>query len=501
MRSPRAFLLVSLSLLHGVAQAELQVSPMFSDNAVLQQGVAVPVWGWAEDSETVTVQYRGQKVKTKPEYGKWSVTLKKLKYGAPDRLAISTRDKTIVFTNVVVGEVWLCSGQSNMEWPLERSFEPEADIAAATNSLIRYFHVLKNKSDAPTTRINARWQLCAPEVARSSTAVGYYFARALFESKNVPIGLIESDWGGSPIEVWMSRETLEMRSRYIPEILEGYNDTYRKYRDANLAYEIEKAEATKAGEKFDKRGPWQPWKPSELYQGMIAPLIPYALKGAIWYQGESNAGRAEQYRVLFVDMIGNWRRDWGQGDFTFLCVQLAPFKAVQDQPGESDWAELREAQLLATKVLPNVGIAVITDVGDSKDIHPRKKQPVGERLAFAARGIAYGDKIVYSGPIYRSSEINGGKVILHFDHTFSGLEARGGELKGFAICGEDHRFFWAKAEIIGDLVVVTSPEVPNPVAVRYGWADCPEVNLYNRAGFPASPFRTDDFPMITAGKP
>jgi sialate O-acetylesterase len=233
---------------------------------------------------------------------------------------------------------------------------------------------------------------------------------------------------------------------------------------------------------------------------MIAPLLPYAIKGAIWYQGESNAGRSEQYRTLFADMIRNWRRDWGQGDFTFLAVQLAPFMAVKDQPQDSGWAELREAQWLATQTLPNVGMAVITDVGDPKDIHPTKKQPVGERLALAARAIAYGEKIEHSGPIYRSLTIKDGKIVLNFDHVGKGLEARGGELTGFAICGEDRKFVWAQAEIVGKTVVVSSPQVPNPIAGRYGWADCPVVNLWNKDGLPASPFRTDDFPMVTAGK-
>jgi len=237
---------------------------------------------------------------------------------------------------------------------------------------------------------------------------------------------------------------------------------------------------------------------------MIAPLIPYAIKGAIWYQGESNAGRAEQYRSLFADMIRNWRADWKEGDFTFLEVQLAPFNPIKDQPGDSTWAELREAQLLATKTLPKVGMAVITDVGDPKDIHPKKKQPVGARLALAARGIAYGENIVFSGPIYKSMKVDGNKAILSFDHVEGGLEARDGALKGFAICGDDHKFVWATAEIEGhgsrSRVVVSAPEVAHPVAVRFGWADCPVVNFWNHAGLPATPFRTDDFPMITAGK-
>ena len=284
------------------------------------------------------------------------------------------------------------------------------------------------------------------------------------------------------------------------EILDAYPTAVKNYQDALAVYEKHKAEAASKGQEFKAGAPWPAWRPSELYNGMIAPLMPYAIKGAIWYQGESNAGRAEQYRTLFPDMIRNWRRDWGQNDFPFIAVQIAPWKAIVEQPQESDWAELREAQWLATKSLPHVGMAVITDVGDPKNIHPTKKQPVGERLALAARAMAYGEKLEYSGPLYRDMETKGGKIILRFDHTGKGLEAREGELKGFAICGEDRKFVWAKAEIVGDTVVVSSPEIAQPVAVRYGWADCPVVNLWNKNGLPASPFRTDDFPMITAAK-
>ena len=233
---------------------------------------------------------------------------------------------------------------------------------------------------------------------------------------------------------------------------------------------------------------------------MIAPLIPFVMKGAIWYQGESNADRAEQYRRLFPDMITNWRKDWGEGDFTFLEVQLAPFKDIQKQPAESSWAELREAQVYATRVLPKVGIAVITDVGEEKDIHPKKKGPVGARLALAARSIAYGERIEASGPQYKSMRVNGDKALLSFDHAGSGLVAQDGELKGFAVAGEDHKFVWAQAEIEGNKVVVHSPAVAKPVAVRYAWADFPVVNLWNKEGLPAVPFRTDNFPMITARK-
>jgi sialate O-acetylesterase len=288
----------------------------------------------------------------------------------------------------------------------------------------------------------------------------------------------------------MSQRVLEGNPEYKKDILENYETSMKKAEAAN--------------DKKQRPG----WKPTELYNGMIAPLLPYGIQGAIWYQGESNAGRADQYRRLFADMIRNWRHDWGQGDFTFLTVQLAPYdknkkRSLEDitkQPVESDWAELREAQLLSTKTLPKSGMVVITDVGEKDDIHPKKKAPVGARLARAAEGIAYGKKVEYSGPIYKSMKVKGNEVVLSFDHVDSGLEAKNGELTGFAIAGADQKFVWAKARIEGNKVIVSSPEVPQPVAVRYGWSDYPVVNLWNKAGLPASPFRTDDFPMVTAKK-
>jgi sialate O-acetylesterase len=482
-------------------RAELQLPALFSDNMVLQQGMPVTVWGWADDGDVVTVKFRGQTVSATTHNLKWSVKLRALKAGGPDTLTISTKTQTRQLTNVLVGEVWLCSGQSNMEWPLKAAFQPAADIAAATNTLIRLFRVPKEKSESPTVRINSAWTGCSPETAGRFSAVGYYFGRDLQAARKVPVGLIQSDWGGSPAEVWMSREALEINDGYRADILEAGDKVWQKYQNAMVEFKTEKARAQSKGETFKKDPPKFGWRPTELYNAMIAPLIPYAIKGAIWYQGESNAGRAEQYRTLFPDMIRNWRRDWGQNDFSFLCVQLAPWMAIQPQPKESTWAELREAQYLATRVLPKVGMAVITDVGDEKDIHPTKKAPVGARLALAARGIAYGEKIEYSGPIYRDLKVADGKIILRFDHVGKGLEARDGELKGFAICGEDRKFVWARAEIQPDnTVAVSSAEVAKPVAVRFGWADCPVVNFWNKDGLPASPFRTDDFPMITATK-
>jgi sialate O-acetylesterase len=449
--------------------------------------MAAPVWDWADEGEEVAVTFRGKTVKAKAKGGKWMVKLGNLKAGGPDDLSVQGKNR-IEIKKVLVGEVWVASGQSNMEWPLKSSYESANDIAACANPQLRLFLVQKAKANTPMEDVKGQWKDCNPESVPGFSAVAFYFGRNLQQSLKVPVGLIGTYWGGSPAEVWMSQQALESNPEYKRDIL----DTY--------------AAAAQNAAKDPKKQPG--WKPTELYDGMIAPLIPYGIKGAIWYQGESNAGRAEQYRSLFADMIRNWRHDWGQGDFTFLAVQLAPWdknkkrslEAITEKTGDSDWAELREAQWLATRNLPNVGMAVITDVGDKDDIHPTKKEAVGTRLALAARGIAYHEKVDYSGPVYKKMHTKDNMAILNFDHTDGGLVAEGGELKGFTICGPDKNFVWARAEIKGDTVVVSSPQVSQPVAVRYGWADFPVVNLWNKVGLPASPFRTDDFPMITAKK-
>jgi sialate O-acetylesterase len=489
------------------ARAEVRLPGLFSDNMVLQQGKCSPVWGWADEGERVTVTFRGRKVSTTTKDGKWIVKLPNQKAGGPDTLVVEGKNR-IELRNVLVGEVWICSGQSNMEWPLGRSFESEKDIDNSVNANLRLFTVPKLKANEPVTDVKAGWQECNPGTVKNFSGVAYYFGRDLQKARGAPVGLIHTSWGGSPAEVWMSEKVLETNPQYKKEILGAYPDQYKWYQGELAQWEKEAENLKKEGKEPSRGRPGPPWKPAELYNGMIAPLLGYALKGAIWYQGESNAGRAWQYRTLFPDMIRNWRQDWGQGDFAFFAVQLAPWdrnkkRTIQEitaAPGDSDWAELREAQVLATKALPRVGVAVITDVGDKDDIHPTKKEPVGGRLAMLARGITYGEKIEYSGPMYRSMHVKGNKIILDFDHAGGGLEARGGRLRGFAICGADRKFVWANAEIENGKVAVSSPQIEKPVAVRYGWADYPVVNLFNREGLPASPFRTDDFPLTTAPK-
>jgi sialate O-acetylesterase len=360
----------------------------------------------------------------------------------------------------------------------------------------------------PTNNINATWTVCGPDSVKDFSAVAYYFGRDLQLARGVPVGLINTSWGGSPAEVWIRNELLAAHPDYRRQILETYPAQEQNYRAELAKWEAEAAALAKDGKTPSRGRPWQPWRPSELYNGMIAPLVPYGIRGAIWYQGESNADRAWQYRTLFPDMIRNWRVDWDQGDFAFLAVQLAPWDKnrkrapyeIESEIGESAWAELREAQFIATKSLPAVGLAVITDVGDKDDIHPAKKAPVGGRLALLARSIAYRERLVANGPTFRKMKIKDGVVKLDFDHIGGGLESRGGTLRGFTLCGADRKFMPALGEIQGDQVVLHTPMIPEPVAVRYGWADYPMVNLFNREGLPASPFRTDDFPMITAPK-
>ena len=484
------------------ARAEVRLHGLFSDNLVLQQNTRATVWGWADEGEKVTVSFRGKKVSTTAKGGKWMVKLARQKAGGPDTLTVEGKNK-IELNNVLVGEVWIGSGQSNMEWPLNRSFEAQTDIANSANPNLRLFTVPKLKANEPVDDVKAGspsgWQPCNPDTVKGFSAVAYYFGRDLQKARAVPVGLIHTSWGGSPAEVWIREAVLAGNPAYKHDILDPFPEQL-KLNQADLA--------KKEGKQPARSRPWPLWKPAELYNGMIAPLIPYAFQGAIWYQGESNADRAWQYRTLFPDMIRNWRRDWGQGDFPFLAVQLAPWDRnkkrsiaeITSAPGDSNWAELREAQEIATKVLPRVGLAVITDLGDKDDIHPTKKEPVGARLALLARGIAYGEKLEYSAPAYRSFQLKGDKIILSFDHVDGGLEARGGRLRGFAICGEDGKFVWADAEIDQGRVIVSSPQIKKPIAVRYGWADYPVVNLFTRDGLPASPFRTDVFPITTAPK-
>jgi sialate O-acetylesterase len=497
----RTRLLAALALivgLHGSALAAVKPHPLVSDGMVLQQGIKAPVWGTADPGEEITVKFLDQEQKTAAgKDGKWLVRLDNLKAGGPYELTIRGTN-TVEIKNVLVGEVWVCSGQSNMEWPLRASADGAKAIADSANPKIRLLTVPHNSVNTPQTEVAVQWKECGPDTVPNFSAVGYYFGRDLNKALDVPIGLINTSWGGTLAEAWTSHEALEA----VPELKHlGVSAALNQYLDRLDKYKAEVVKARDEG----KEPPPPPVHSSiknnpngyssSLYNGMIAPLLPYGIKGAIWYQGESNANRAHEYRTLFPTMIKNWRDSWKQGDFPFLFVQLAPWNA-----GDSNgvvWAELREAQLLTSQKVPNTAEAVITDVGDEKDIHPKQKEPVGARLALAAEALAYGKKVVYSGPVYKSMKTEGNKVILSFDHVGGGLEAKGGPLQGFTICGEDHKFVKADAEIRDDKIEVSSKEVEKPVAVRFAWSNYPVVNLFNKEGLPATPFRTDDFPMVT----
>jgi sialate O-acetylesterase len=372
---------------------------------------------------------------------------------------------------------------------------------------VRLFTFPKTTLLEPTKDVRGKWEVCSPEALVNFSAVAFYFGKNIHEMEKIPVGLISNAWGGKPVESFISEEAMKADPAFKPLLDRkaaagaGLEKAKAEYPEKLAAWEKKNAETPgKAGPKpAEPQGAQDSNLASNIYNGMVHPIIPVAIKGAIWYQGESNASRAEQYRSLFPAMIKDWRKQWGQGDFPFIWVQLANFKERKGEPADSDWAELREAQSMALK-LPNTAQAVIIDIGEAKDIHPKNKHDVGKRLALAAERIAYGkNDVVFSGPVFDSMKVDGNKARLKFLHA-EGLHAKGGELKGFAVAGEDKKFVWADAKIEGDAVVVSAKGVEKPVAVRYAWADNPECNLYNGAGLPASPFRTDDFPMITAGK-
>jgi sialate O-acetylesterase len=481
--------------LYAAPKAELKLIPLFSDNMVLQCDIPAPIWGTAEAGDEVTVAVAGQKKSAKAGAdGKWIVKLDPIKAGGPHDLTVSGKT-SVTLKNVLVGEVWICSGQSNMEMSVTSSNNSDEEKAKATFPNLRLFTVQKRQADAPVSDILdaqgkpvAGWKECGPATVGGFSAVAYFFGREIHQKLGVPVGLIHTSWGGTPAEVWTSDRVIQSRPEF-KNYVNFYAKRQEDYEKALPKYK-EDVEKAKAEGKPAPKALNKPMKLSALYNGMIAPLIPYGIKGAIWYQGESNAAQAKIYQTLFPSMITNWREDWGQGDFPFGFVQLANYLARKDQPADSNWAELREAQTM-TLSLPKTGMAVIVDIGDSKDIHPKNKQDVGKRLAYWAESQVYGKDLVYAGPMYQSMKVDGGKVAISFKHVGGGLVAKGDKLAGFAVAGEDRKFVWAEAKIDGDTVVVSADQVSKPAAVRYAWADNPECNLYNKEGLPASPFRTD----------
>lgn len=636
----------------------LTLAAIFSEYMVLQRERPLPVWGWAEPGTIVLVQLADHHAEAvTAEDGRWLATLAPLPAGGPYTMSITAGEETVTFGDVLIGEVWLCSGQSNMEWTLSLARDAEQEVAAAHYPEIRMFTVEKNAVYHPVRDVTGSWVVCAPETAGTFSAVGYFYARELYQRLGIPIGMINTSWGGTYAETWTSREALlaepalrniaeeyDARMTGIDDISAAYEQAINEWKERTLPRDagnlgfargwadpltdttdwptmtmpsswqdkgllfngvlwfrlqveipaawvgqdmllelapIDKSDITywnnaevggmnfeedpqswctprkytvpaalvKAGsntlavrmfshvygagmfgvpqqlqvkpknmpnaEAISLAGNWQyqveqnygltpstpppmppgmenPNSPYALQRGMLAPLAPYAIRGAIWYQGESNADNAYQYRLLFPTMIADWRRQFAQGDFPFYYVQLANYMSPSETPTECAWAELREAQTF-TLQYPNTGMAVIIDIGDAVDIHPRNKQDVGTRLALWALAKDYSQDVSYSGPLYRAMKIENSSIRLFFDLGASALVAKDGPLRAFQIAGIDREFVWADAVIDGETVVVSSPLVSEPVAVRYGWANNPPCNLYNNAGLPASPFRTDDW--------
>ena len=513
LRLPALLFLAALDL---PARADVALAALFQDHVVLQRDQPVPIWGHAAPGEAVAVMFRGQTQHVLAGAdGTWLVHLAPLGGSAtPAELVVAGRN-TVRVSDVLVGEVWLCSGQSNMEFPVldpaSRIFHLEqaaAEVAAADFPLIRQFKVARAVAEKPTATLQGDWAVCSPATAGNFTAVGYFFARELSRRLGVPVGIINSTWGGTPIESWMSAEVLASDPAFAVvdqrwrQTLAGYPAKKPAAERALAAWQEDEAIAKAAGETAhaaflaahrkprQPRGPGDPWTPSGLFNGMIAPLKPYAWRGVLWYQGESNAEHAAEYRALFGAMITQWRHDWGRGDFPFYFVQLANYRVPADATG-STYAFLREAQA-QTLALPATGMAVTIDIGNPENIHPGNKQAVGRRLALLALAQLHDLAGEWSGPVFASASREGPAMRVRFTHAAS-LAARTAPLAGFALAGADRIFHSANARIVGDSVLVTATEVAAPIAVRYAWANNPEAGLVNGAGLPAAPFRSDNW--------
>ena len=494
-----AIVVAALAALPSGARGDVKVPALFGPHMVLQRDQKDRVWGWAEPGEQITVAIADQSKTAKAgDDGSWQVMLDPMKAGGPHTLTIQGKN-TLKFDDVLIGEVWICSGQSNMGMNVGGSKDADLEILAAKYPRIRLISVPNRGTQEPQKDFNGKWARCSPETIGDFSAVGYYFGRQLYKTLGVPIGLIDDAWGGSACEAWIRRDLLAADPRYAAllkrwEAIEKDDSQTEK-----------KAESKPAAKKGQRRPPSRTQmlsgnaRPANIYNGVLKPTIGYGIRGVIWYQGESNSGRAYQYRDLFPLMIKSWRDEWGQGDFPFYWVQLADFMAESKSPQESSWAELREAQTMTMSRLPNTGQAVIIDVGEGKDIHPKNKQDVGMRLARWALARDYGIPIAYQSPTFKSMERQGDKVVITFDHVGRGLRPFDvQEVIGFTVAGSDHRFVDAKAKLVGrDKVEVQAEGVSEPVAVRYAWANNPVCNLYSNEGLPATPFRTDDWPGVT----
>jgi sialate O-acetylesterase len=487
--------------------AEVKPSPLFADHVVLHRGTQVPVWGSAEPGESVKVTLSGQTQATKAgSDGKWIVRLHKMKAGGPYEMQIEGKN-SITIHDVLVGEVWLASGQSNMVFTVSKKaqsfagmLDEDKEIAAANFPQIRMFTVKERKSYAPDENPEGEWKICSPETVSGFSTVGYLFARDLQQKLHVPVGILTVAYGASTAESWLPRPALEADSQLKP-MLDRFDtlETFYKEHPGAMAADAPPGPQTinaRPGKPGTLRDPVQDQhQPTVLFNGMLNPVIPFAIRGAIWYQGESIVGGKAGiglYPHVMETLVTEWRKLWGEGEIPFYAVQLPALKNVSNNP------MVREAQAQIIS-LPKTGFAVTIDAGDPDNVHPKDKEPVGERLALLALANTYGQKLEYSGPVYSSAHVEGGSIRIHFTHADGGLVAKGGALQWFQIAGADQHFVDAEATIDGDTVVVKSASVSAPVAVRYAWANYPfGCNLYSAAGLPAAPFRTDDWDALTA---
>ena len=495
-------LAVTVAIKPQAARANVKMSALWSDGLIVQRQMPIPVWGTADAGEKVVVTLGTATASAIADKdGKWSLKLPALEAASGLQMTVKGNN-TLQIKDVAVGEVWVASGQSNMELRVPRTLDADKEIAAAKYPLIRQFRVARNISETPQTQLKGDWVEAVPQTVDQFTAVGYYFARDLHQKLNVPIGIIHASYGGTPAQAWTPSQTLATDANLKSinqdwqKTLDNYPEATKKFDEQMAQWKERAAEAKKAGKSEPQKpyapaGPGTKQTPSGLYNGMIAPITPFAVRGVIWYQGESDHDAA-LYGKLFPALIQGWRRDFG-AQLPFYYVQLANFRAQQTQPVEANgWQDIRAAQDKAL-ALPKTGRAVSIDVGEAKEIHYANKQEVGRRLALLALNRQYGEKNEYSGPEYQSVKKEEGQLRLNFSHA-DGLKAKAGELKGFAIAGADDKWAWADAKIEGADIVLSSPDVAVPMSARYDWASNPIGNLVNGAGLPAAPFRTDDAP-------
>jgi len=539
------------------SKAALKLPAIISDNMVLQRNIEVPIWGWANAGEAIQVTFKNKIFKgIAGNDGKWHIKLAKYSAGGPYQMLITTDQERTVIKNILIGDVWVSSGQSNMEFGIQTERNGPEAISKATDTLLHFFYVPMAYALQPQADIaagaadspNGKWVVCSPQQMADPkwawhgfSAVGYYFAQQIRHTTGVPVGMIATYKGGTPAQAWISIDGLQQQPEFknyvakhqalvdhyndakavYPQQLTAYKDAQKQwdeevgdgYKTVLKQWDAEVAQAKANGLKSppqpkpSRPAPQAPQTPeggfgapANLYNAMVSPIIGYGIKGVIWYQGEGNGdllADAVAYKDLFPLLINDWRNQWHQGNFPFLFVQLANFRNPAVKPSEGNWPWVREAQL-KTLSLPATGMAVITDIGEADNIHPKNKRDVGLRLALAARHVAYGENIIFSGPVYKAMKIEGNRIRITFNYTGGGLTADSTYnpatgLKGFGVAGSDGNFVWAKAIIDGNTVIVSSGDVANPVAVRYNWADNPPGNLYNAEKLPASPFRTDDW--------